>query len=147
MSSGEVIIIPRNFVLLEELEKAEKGLGDMTVSYGLVEADDITLTDWQCTILGPMNSAVENRIISLIVKCGPNYPAEKPTVQFQTKLSYPFIDATGRVTEKGFDGKNCLSANEWKRSDRIETVLTHLKQQFVKPKFKSVSQPPEGAMY
>lgn len=31
-SSGETIIVPRNFKLLEELEKAEKGNTDMSVS-------------------------------------------------------------------------------------------------------------------
>ena len=51
-NSGEVIVVPRNFVLLEELERTEKGLTDMSVSYGLVMSDDITLSEWQCTILG-----------------------------------------------------------------------------------------------
>tara|TARA_B100000795_G_scaffold107363_1_gene79301 strand:- start:675 stop:851 length:177 start_codon:yes stop_codon:yes gene_type:complete len=51
-NSGEVIVVPRNFVLLEELERTEKGLTDMSVSYGLVHSDDITLSEWQCTILG-----------------------------------------------------------------------------------------------
>ena len=39
-------------MLLEELERTEKGLTDMSVSYGLVHSDDITLSEWQCTILG-----------------------------------------------------------------------------------------------
>jgi ubiquitin-conjugating enzyme E2 variant len=89
--SGEKIVIPRNFVLLEELEKAEKGMSDMTVSYGLVQSDDTSLTDWQCTILGPLNSPVENRIISLTLSAGEKYPEEAPTVQFQTKLNFPFV--------------------------------------------------------
>ena len=46
--SGEVVIVPRNFVLLEELEKTEKGNTDMSTSYGLVQSDDITLSHWQC---------------------------------------------------------------------------------------------------
>lgn len=50
--SGEVIVVPRNFVLLEELERTEKGLTDMSVSYGLVMSDDVSLSEWQCTILG-----------------------------------------------------------------------------------------------
>ena len=91
-SSGEVVIVPRNFRLLEELENMEKGkTADMSVSFGLVDSDDITLSHWQCTILGPMNSPVENRIISLLVHCGNDYPDVRPTVKFQTKVNYPFI--------------------------------------------------------
>ena len=89
--SGEKIVVPRNFVLLEELEKAEKGNTDMTVSYGLVNGDDTFLSDWQCTILGPPNSPVENRIISLTLHAGENYPDEMPEVQFQTKVNFPFV--------------------------------------------------------
>ena len=83
--------MPRNFVLLAELEKGEKGLTDMTVSYGLSAPDDITLTDWQCTILGSPNTSVENRIVSLLVSVGPNYPQSLPHVQFQTKLNFPWL--------------------------------------------------------
>ena len=51
--SGETVIIPRNFKLLEELERSEKGLGEMAISYGLVNADDTFLTEWNGGILGP----------------------------------------------------------------------------------------------
>jgi hypothetical protein len=51
--AGETVIVPRNFKLLEELERSEKGLGDMSISFGLVDSGDTFLTNWNGGILGP----------------------------------------------------------------------------------------------
>ena len=51
--AGETVITPRNFRLLEELENSEKGHGDMSISFGLVESGDTFLSDWNGGILGP----------------------------------------------------------------------------------------------
>ena len=95
MAQQEVIVVPRNFRLLGELEKAEKAQGDdQFVSYGLVRDDDIGLSDFRGTIMmfhpayqGPL----ENRIINLTVHCTANYPGEAPVVRFQNKLDFPFL--------------------------------------------------------
>ncbi|KAL5190365.1 putative methyltransferase PMT26 [Glycine soja] len=47
--------IPRNFRLLERLQRGEKGIRDDTVSYGMDDGDDIYMHSWTGTIIGPHN--------------------------------------------------------------------------------------------
>jgi len=131
-------VVPRNFHLLEELEKGEKGLTDMSISYGLVNDDDIFMTDWLCTILGPPNTTIENRIVSLKLRCGPDYPAAVPTIQFVTKLNFPFIDAAGRVKSLPFN---------WTKNMTMESLLVQLRHLMTKVEFKKIKQPGESETY
>jgi len=69
LPTGETVITPRNFKLLEELEKADKGLGDMTVSYGLVDSSDIFMGEWNGSIMGPPGVSLYIYYIFIVLWC------------------------------------------------------------------------------
>jgi hypothetical protein len=67
--AGEVVIVPRNFKLLEELEKSEKGHGDMSISFGLIDPGDTFLSDWNGGILGPVGVSILILAVRSILLC------------------------------------------------------------------------------
>jgi ubiquitin-conjugating enzyme E2 variant len=74
--SSDLHIVPRNFRLLEELEKGEKGIGDGSCSYGLEDGDDVLMTHWNGTIIGPGH--VSNASQSRDLDCHPHVPKLTP---------------------------------------------------------------------
>jgi ubiquitin-conjugating enzyme E2 variant len=127
---------------LEELEKGEKGLGAESISYGLTNQDDITMTYWNGTILGPPHSSHENRIYSLNIVCDESYPDKPPKVTFVSKVNLPCVDSAGNVLIANFD-----TLKNWKRSYTMETVLLELRKCMASPSNKKLAQPSEGSTY
>lgn len=134
--------IPRNFKLLEELEKGEKGLGPDSCSYGLADQNDISMSTWNATILGPPNSNHENRIYALQITCGPQYPDQPPTVTFTSKINLPCVDSNGNVSPNSFK-----TLSNWQRSYSLEILLLDLRKQMADPANKKLPQPKEGETY
>ncbi|ODV98374.1 hypothetical protein PACTADRAFT_48151 [Pachysolen tannophilus NRRL Y-2460] len=135
--------VPRNFKLLEELEKGEKGLGAESCSYGLRDADDITMTHWNGTILGPPNSNHENRIYSLTLTCDENYPEKPPIVKFHSKINLPCVDSKKGIVDPS---KFAILGN-WKRSYNMEIILLELRKEMANGINRKLPQPAEGTTF
>merc|ERR1711963_223186 len=115
-SGAAGVVVPRNFQLLDELEAGQKG-GDGTVSWGLVNDDDIGMVNWTGMILGPPKTSFENRIYNLRLVCGDSYPKEAPKISFTTRISMNEVDEQGRV-KSAWINKNWNYPNS-----NIKTVL------------------------
>lgn len=114
-------------------------MGDGTISYGLNAADDMTMTEWNGTILGPFNTVFDGRIYSLKITCGPEYPEKPPLVRFVNKINIPCVNQGNGKVEK------LDVLNKWKNTTTLEIILTAIKNEMQNN--KKTQQPPEGQNY
>ncbi|KAG5637827.1 Ubiquitin-conjugating enzyme spm2 [Sphagnurus paluster] len=135
--------VPRNFRLLEELEKGEKGIGDGSCSYGLEDGDDILMSHWNGTIIGPGHTVHENRIYSLKITCGESYPDAPPEVQFLSRVNLPFVNQlNGKV-----DPHKLPVLSSWSRKSSIEHVLVEIRKEMASFNNRKLPQPQEGSTF
>ncbi|KAK3984976.1 ubiquitin-conjugating enzyme E2 [Cladorrhinum sp. PSN332] len=147
--------VPRNFKLLAELEKGEKGMGAGACSYGLEDPEDILMTNWRGTIWGPPHGHHENRIYELKMECGPNYPKEPPVFHFVSQINLPGVNGTdGKVDPNAVailrDWTRIaaeLAKNPRPKEDplSLETALIAIRKYM--DEHKKLPQPPEGSKY
>lgn len=101
------------------------------------------MSSWIGTVLGPPHSVHENRIYSIRIHCGEEYPERAPSVYFVSKINLPCVDGeTGRVEPRQL---RCLA--EWRSEHTLETVLMELRREMAQPDNKRLPQPPEGAQF
>lgn len=81
------------------------------------------MSNWNATIIGPGHSVYQNRIYSLSIHCGPNYPDRPPEVRFLTKINLPCVKADGHI-----DYNALPIFSNWSRDSTIETILLSLRR-------------------
>lgn len=136
--------VPRSFRLLEELEKAEKeGLRDPSLTLGVASRDDIDMTTWSGTIIGPQGTTFDGRFYSLQIICGNDYPNSPPTVRFQTGINLDCVNsANGNVLPA-----NLEVLRNWNSSKTMENIMEGLKAAMLSPQNKTKPQPSEDKTY
>ncbi|KEG15013.1 ubiquitin-conjugating enzyme-like [Trypanosoma grayi] len=138
-----MVEVPRNFRLLEELENGEKALGsNQNVSVGINGTDDIYLHNWNGTIVGPLGTTFEHRILSLEIYCDEDYPSKPPHIKFISRVNLPCVNADGTVDKAKFH----LFKN-WERRYTMENCLAELRREMTQPGNKKLPQPEEGSKY
>lgn len=125
--------IPRNFLLLEALNKS----GNYThVTYGLVDENEtndllknnyVKMEYWNCTMLYEDNNDLN--VFEISCRCTPNYPQEKPKLTFsknslQHNKVKKICDINGNLTE------NAITQSKWDENmllgDYLSAVLNVL---------------------
>ncbi|KAL3756864.1 hypothetical protein ACHAWU_005126 [Discostella pseudostelligera] len=143
LPTGEVVVTPRNFKLLEELEHSEKGMGDMSISYGLVDSADIFMGEWNGGILGPHGTQHDSRFYELRITVPESYPAEPPKVRFVSRINMSCVDKnTGEIIYN-----KVPATKNWNRNMGIEQILISLRAEMASEANRRVKQPLEGTTF
>eukprot|EP01105_Mastigella_eilhardi_P028140 TRINITY_DN907_c0_g1_i2.p1 TRINITY_DN907_c0_g1~~TRINITY_DN907_c0_g1_i2.p1 ORF type:complete len:139 (-),score=40.82 TRINITY_DN907_c0_g1_i2:107-523(-) len=135
-------------VLVAEFEKGVKGLlGDGSVSYGLEDDDDMTLSAWRASIFGPNGTVHEGRLYTLRMHCDDAYPRKAPSLKFISRINLACVDQrTGVVLPQCFAPLGQWSVNAPPKQT-FEFLLTELRKEMASPANRRLPQPPENATF
>jgi len=131
--------MPRSFKLLEEHEDSIKG-GESTISWGLVDQEDMDMREWVGTILGPPKSTFDSRIYTVTIKVSKDYPAVPPSINFTTRINCNCVDQRGKVINEKVD-----VLKNWKPEYTIKKALESIRHIMAQKENAKLQQPPEGS--
>lgn len=138
-----------------ELDEAEKGIkgGDSSdpdrafISFGLGAISNngfdqpktyaTQLSNWNCTVIGPQNTNIGDRIYTITINCGPKYPLVPPTVTFKTRINMKGVASNGKVDVRTF--------HTWSASSSMYQILKAIRKGMVAASKKT--QPTRDSEY
>lgn len=114
--------VPRNFILLDELEETEKGdQYNGKYSYGLKDYDEnkhedyVLLKNW----VGMLISHKSDNIYNLEIFVGMDYPDKPPQITFKEPINLQFVK-DNKLTD------NFPLYKRWNKSYRLKDILASL---------------------
>ena len=109
---------------------------------GLVSGDDIFLTEWNGSILGPPGTTFDSRLYELRITCSEHYPTAPPKVRFVSRINMSSVNQQTGAVENDLPG-----LQGWHRNATIESVLLSIRNTMMTPNNRRLPQPPEGARF
>ena len=101
------------------------------------------MNNWIGTIVGPPSTTHENRIYSIHIQCGANYPDQPPIVRFISKINMTCVNQSNGVVEPS----RFFVLGTWKNSNTMENILVGLRKEMASSANKKLSQSGENETF